>query len=86
MLALGMGMYGLSEMMFMGLLKKLLLINPKHVAWTCHFHSFAQFIVLFITISFFLANEHTDLTLINQRIRDNIQALNNFSTAREAGR
>ncbi|XP_020614071.1 probable 28S rRNA (cytosine-C(5))-methyltransferase isoform X2 [Orbicella faveolata] len=32
------------------------------------------------------ANEHTDLTLINQRIRDNIQALNNFSTAREAGR
>lgn len=32
------------------------------------------------------ANEHTDLTLINQRIRDNIQALNNFSTAREPGR
>lgn len=32
------------------------------------------------------ANEHTDLTLINQRIRDNIQALNNFNTAREPGR
>ncbi|KAL9970081.1 hypothetical protein ACROYT_G022403 [Oculina patagonica] len=32
------------------------------------------------------ANEHTDLTLVNQRIRDNIQALNNFSTAREPGR
>lgn len=32
------------------------------------------------------ANEQTDLALVNQRIRDNIQALNNFSTAREAGR
>lgn len=31
-------------------------------------------------------NEHTDLALINQRIRDNIQALNNFNTAREPGR
>lgn len=32
------------------------------------------------------ANEHTDLALINQRIRDNIQALNNFNTTREPGR
>lgn len=32
------------------------------------------------------ANEHTDLALINQRIRDNIQALSNFTRAREEGR
>ncbi|XP_073246286.1 28S rRNA (cytosine-C(5))-methyltransferase-like isoform X1 [Porites lutea] len=32
------------------------------------------------------ANEHADLALINQRIRDNLQALSNFNNAREEGR
>lgn len=32
------------------------------------------------------ANEHADLALINQRIRDNLQALSNFNSAREEGR
>lgn len=32
------------------------------------------------------ANEQPDLALINQRIRDNIQAISNFSSARKAGR
>ncbi|CAH3025864.1 unnamed protein product [Porites evermanni] len=31
-------------------------------------------------------NEHADLALINQRIRDNLQALSNFNSAREEGR
>ena len=33
-----------------------------------------------------IANEQPDLALINQRIRDNIQAISNFSSARKAGR
>ena len=33
-----------------------------------------------------IANEHADLALINQRIRDNLQALSNFNSAREEGR
>ena len=45
----------------------------------------------FFVFSFFvcicpIAVEQPDLVMINQRIRDNIQALNNFKQAREDGR
>lgn len=39
-----------------------------------------------IDVLFLAANEPPDLALINQRIRENIGALNNFSKAREPGR
>ena len=57
------------------------LILDLPFAFFCSIYCFIH-----INFLFFLANEHTDLTLINQRIRDNIQALNNFATAREPGR
>lgn len=56
------------------------LITPCFdLCWFC----FCFFLFCFICP---VAVEQPDLVMINQRIRDNIQALNNFKQAREDGR